>query len=53
MKPRRVVITLEVTTDIPLALLRDPTRYTVAVVPETALWIDQVQVNVIRTRTEQ
>ena len=47
MKPRRVVLTLEVETDVPLRLLRDKRRYWELAVAGAHLTVLQAQANVV------
>ena len=56
MKPRRVVLVVEVESDLPIAVLRDATQVRVFVqyeglLPATHLRVLQLQANVIRSTT--
>ena len=48
MKPRRVMLTLEVETDAPLTVLRDATQYAIMDVRGTCCQVIQAQANVVK-----
>lgn len=48
MTPRKVVLTLEVETDVPLTKLRKASEYSILMIGDTIITVLQAQANIVK-----